>query len=200
MSKIKRIGLTGNIGSGKSTVAKQLVAKGAALIDSDALARAATHDPEVLGQIVEQLGSDLVQAGSLDRQKTADLVFANPDALKTLNGIVHPWVRAQSQKLAEAFSQQTPAPKLILHDIPLLYENGLDKTLDAVIVVNAPLDLRVARVKERSALSEADIRSRDAHQLALDEKVKRADYVIHNDGSLAYLEKQIDKLWNTLTT
>ena len=125
--KPKRIGLTGNIGSGKSTVAHLLVEKGAALIDSDVLAREATQDPEVLRQIADALGNDLIKEGELDRPKTAERVFGNKEARETLNGIIHPWVRQKSEARAQALEQSSPPPKIILMDIPLLYENGLEE-------------------------------------------------------------------------
>ena len=199
MSRPPHIGLTGNIGSGKSTVAKLLVAKGAALIDSDALAREATGDPAILQRIAEALGADLIQNGELDRAKTAERVFGDQAALKTLNGIIHPWVREQSELRAQALADGSHPPPLILFDIPLLYENGLETTLDAVIVVDAPIASRIARVRQRSGLSAAQVRARDAAQLALSEKVSRADFVISNDANLQDLEAQVDDLWESLT-
>ena len=199
MTKPRRTGLTGNIGSGKSTVAQLLVAKGAALIDSDALARAATQDPEVLAQISEQLGAELVKDGALDRAKTAELVFNDASARQTLNGIVHPWVRRESEARALALTQQADPPPVILMDIPLLYENGLETSLDAVIVVDAPLDTRVQRVMKRSRLSEREARARDAAQMPLGDKVAKADFVLHNSGDLEGLGQQVDKLWVILS-
>jgi dephospho-CoA kinase len=198
--KPKRIGITGNIGSGKSTVAKMLVEKGAALIDADTLARAATNDTEILEQIQEKLGSNLVVDGKLDRAKTAELVFNNPDARKILNSIIHPWVRQKSDERIKELESSPSSPPVILQDIPLLYENGLEKNLDAVIVVYAPLEVRLTRVKERSNLSEEDFYARDAAQMKLEEKVNRADYVIDNSGGLDDLQNQVEQRWNSLLT
>ena len=192
------IGLTGNIGSGKSTVARLLLAKGAALIDSDALARQASEDPVVLQAIAEALGPDLVKNGALERAKTAERVFGDAAALETLNGIIHPWVRRESARQVEALRTQPEPPALILLDIPLLYENGLETTVDAVIVVNAPLELRVERATERSGLSKEAVLARDKAQLPLETKVERADYVLDNSGTLTALEKQVDALWTSL--
>jgi dephospho-CoA kinase len=196
--KPKRIGITGNIGSGKSSVAKLLVEKGAALIDADKIARDVTHDPKVLEQIATQLGHDLILDGQLDRTKTAELVFNNPDAREILNGIIHPLVRQKSEAEINRFTLSLSPPPIILQDIPLLYENGLEKNLDAVIVVYAPLEVRLARVKSRSNLSDEDFYARDNSQLSLEEKVKRADYVIDNSGSLEMLRERVDELWVTL--
>jgi dephospho-CoA kinase len=165
-SRPKRIGLTGNIGSGKSTVASLLVEQGAALIDADALAKEASSDPEVLNQIAEKLGSDLITDGQLDRAKTAARIFHDASARQTLNQIIHPWVRRESERRVLELSQQANPPPVILMDIPLLYEGGLEKLVDAVIVVSAPVALRVARVQERNGLSEAEIIARDKAQLA----------------------------------
>ncbi|MCA9838924.1 MAG: dephospho-CoA kinase [Trueperaceae bacterium] len=195
----KRIGLTGNIGSGKSTVARLLLEKGASLIDSDQLSRAASQDPNVLETIAKKLGSDLIENGQLRRDKTAALVFNNPEALKTLNGIIHPWVRRETEQQARELEKQAVPPQIILFDIPLLYENGLEGTVDAVIVVNSPLELRIERVKKRSHLSEADIRARDKAQLPLEEKARRADFVICNDKGLDYLQRQVNDVWQKLT-
>lgn len=198
MSNPIRLGLTGNIGSGKSSVAKLLVQKGAALIDADALAREATTDPLVLARIAAELGTDLIVDGTLDRAKTAELVFGSEIARQTLNGIIHPWVRRESAARVQAFSSQADPPPIILLDIPLLYENGLEQTLDAVVVVNAPLDLRVRRVMARSGLSETEVRARDQAQLPLSAKVARADYVIDNSGDVIALESRVNELWQQL--
>jgi dephospho-CoA kinase len=190
----KRIGLTGNIGSGKSTVAKMLAEKGAVIIDADVLARTATQDPAVLEQIAEQLGRDLVQDGNLDRKKTAELVFHHPEARHILNNIIHPWVRQKSAERVAELLQHDPAC-IIVQDIPLLFENGLEKNFDVVIVVYAPLEERIARVMSRSTLTEEDILARDRVQMSLEEKVKRADVVIDNSRGLDDLQWQVDTFW-----
>lgn len=192
------IGLTGNIGSGKSTVAQLLAAKGAAVIDADALARQATEDPAVLAAIAQQLGEDLIREGKLDRAATAQRVFADPEARERLNGIVHPWVRrAMAARIDALLAASTPPPVIVL-DIPLLYEGGLERTVDAVIVVNAGLPTRLARLTARGLLSADDVRARDAAQLPLAEKVRRADFVIDNEGDLDALAAQVDRLWPLL--
>ncbi len=194
----KRLGLTGNIGSGKSTVAKLLVAKGAVLIDSDALAKKATQNETVLQKIAESLGSDLVQEGQLNREKTAALVFNHKEALETLNSIVHPWVRQESLKQTKQLLEQPNPPRVVLYDIPLLFENHLESTVDAVLVVTAPLELRIKRVQERSGLSKEDIMARDKAQLPLDLKAKRADFVIENTSNLNDLSLKVNQVWASL--
>jgi dephospho-CoA kinase len=194
----KRIGITGNIGSGKSTVATLLVDKGAALIDADKIAREVANEADVLGQIAAQLGKDLITNGQLDRAKTAKLVFNNPEARKILNGIIHPRVRSRSEAEIQALESLPSPPPVILQDIPLLFENGLEKTLEAVIVVYAPLEVRLARVKSRSNISDEDFYARDKAQMPLEEKVKRADYVVDNSGGMVELQQQVNGLWEKL--
>jgi len=199
VANTKVIGITGNIGSGKSSVAKLLVNKGAALIDADEIARKATRDKKILEQISKQLGPELVKDGQLDRQKTADLIFSDDKARQKLNAIIHPWVRAESNKrIAELKGQENP-PEIILQDIPLLYENSLQSTVDAVIVVYAPLLERIKRVQKRSDLSEQDIRARDGAQMNLISKMALADYVIDNSAGESELKKEVNRLWLELT-
>jgi dephospho-CoA kinase len=193
-----RVGLTGNIGSGKSTVARLLRERGAAVIDADALARAATEDPDVLARIAASLGEDLVVDGRLDRAATAARVFGDAAALARLNAIVHPWVRARSAERERELSDAVPPPPVIVHDVPLLYENGLDAAMDAVVVVDAPLETRLRRVAERSGVSIDELRARDAAQLPLEEKVARAAFGGGDAGDLRELRVAVKALWAEL--
>jgi len=141
-----------------------------------------------------------VRGGQLDRAATAQLVFADPSARRRLNSIVHPWVRrAMAAQLAELLVSPKPPPVIIL-DIPLLYENGLEPTVEAVIVVNASLEQRIERVTARGMLSADEVRARDAAQLPLAEKVARADFVVDNEGDPSQLAAQIDSLWELLAS
>jgi dephospho-CoA kinase len=198
--KAKLVGLTGNIGSGKSTVAKFLVERGAVLIDADHLARQATEDPEILQQIADVLGEDLFKDGRLDRVKTAAKVFHDEQSRRALGAIIHPWVRRKSAERVESLQQQQKPPALILMDVPLLYENGLEQEFDTVIVVTAPLELRLARVQAGRGFSEEEVRARDAAQMPLEEKVERADFVLDNSGTPERLERQVARLWQRLTS
>lgn len=199
-----RVGLTGNIGSGKSSAARLLAARGAVVIDADDLARQAANVPDVLLAVERDLGPELIDlsepvAPRLDRAATARLVFADPQALAKLNAIIHPWVRRRSAELEALAALSQPPPEVIVHDIPLLYENGLAELFDAVIVVNAPLAERVARVVKRSGLSEAEVIRRDAAQMPLKLKVQRADLVIDNAGGEAALEQEVARVWAELS-
>jgi dephospho-CoA kinase len=192
------VGLTGNIGSGKSTVARLFTRQGAALIDADELARAATEDADVLEAIAQTFGEGVVENGVLNRTKLASVVFDDEEARKKLNAIVHPWVAAERERRVAALSARDTPPDVIIHDIPLLFEVGLDAEMDKTVVVRAPLELRVARVVARSGLTPDEVRARDTAQLPLSEKVQRADFVIDNRGGAEALEVQVRKVWRQL--
>ena len=194
-----RIGLTGNIGSGKSSVARRLAERGAAVIDADALAREASEDAAVLARIEAALGAGLVVDGRLDRGAVARRVFGDDAARERLNAIVHPWVRRASAEREAALMGGPNPPPVIVLDIPLLYENGLDRGLDAVVVVDAPLEERVRRVAGRSGLAPDEVRARDAAQMPLADKVRRADHVVDNSGPESSLDRQVAELWAALT-
>lgn len=192
------IGLTGNIGSGKSTAARLLAERGAAVIDADVLAREVTDDADVLAEIAAALGPELVREGSLDRPAAARRVFGDPQARATLDAIVHPRVEAARRRRSRELQARRAPPPLIVHDVPLLFEVGLATAMDAVVVVSAPLAVRVARVTSRDGASPEEVRKRDATQLPQEEKVGRADYVLDNAGDEAELARQVDALWPRL--
>ena len=193
-----RIGLTGSVGAGKSSVARRLGARGALVIDADVLARRATEDPAVLERIAEALGPELLVDGRLARAATARRVFDDPAARRRLEAIVHPWVRrAMVAAEAAAMATATPAP-LVVHDVPLLFENGLDADMDATVVVDAPFAQRVARLAARSGMDEAAVRARDAAQLDPAEKARRATFVIDNRGDEEDLDAAVADLWPRL--
>ncbi len=199
-----RVGLTGSIGAGKSTVARLLAARGAAVIDADALAREATEDPEVLAAVARELGEDLLVAGhagpALDRAATAARVFGDPEALARLNAIVHPWVRRRAAALMAGYESSQEPPPVVVHDVPLLFESGLERDYDVVVVVDAPRELRAARLAARSGLGADEVARREAAQMPAEEKVARADHVVVNAGDLDELEAQVSRLWRELTT
>ena len=189
------IGLTGNIGSGKSTVASLMKDMGAVVIDADELAKAATEDPKVLELIKVQLGQELVKNGKLDRSLTAKKVFSDKNALKTLNGIIHPWIAKKRSELVNELRISENPPKFIVHDIPLLYEIKMVEDFDVVIVVYASLETRIKRIMARSDLTVEEIRLRDSRQIPLEQKLEWADIVIENEGDLEALKKEV---WSKL--
>lgn len=192
-----RVGLTGPMGAGKSTVARALARRGAAVIDADALARQATDDPDVLARIARDVAAHLFVDGRLDRAATARLVFADAGARRALEAIVHPWVRAEAAAQEAALAGAEPPPVMIVHDVPLLFENGLDAGMDATVLVDAPAALRAARVAARGG-DPAGVAARDAAQGALAAKRARADFLIENDADEDALEGAVARLWASL--
>ncbi|HET7752287.1 MAG TPA: dephospho-CoA kinase [Anaeromyxobacteraceae bacterium] len=193
------IGLTGGIGSGKTAFSALLRARGAAVINADRLARdvVAPGSPG-LAEIVSTFGEEVLDAsGGLDRKRMAARVFSDRDARVKLEKIVHPLVRAamadEVQRLSEA---GTP---LVLYDVPLLYEAGRERDVDAVVVVWAPHEAQLARLAARDGLSAAEAEARMAAQLPLDEKARRADFVVVNDGTLEDLAAKADALLSDLS-
>ncbi|MBV9823766.1 MAG: dephospho-CoA kinase [Actinobacteria bacterium] len=192
-----RIGLTGGIGSGKSTVGARLVELGAVLVDSDRLARevVAVGKPG-LAEVVERFGPEVLAAdGSLDRPRLGQLVFGDPAALADLNAIVHPLVRARSEELTEAAAASGAAA--VVQDIPLLVEGGLAPGFDAVIVVEAPLELRLQRLAGRG-MDEQTARARIAAQASDEQRREVADVLLDNSGSVEQLNAQVDAAWARL--
>jgi len=193
------IGLTGGIATGKSTVVEILRRKGAYIIDADQLAREVVEPSQPAWQeIVSWLGdSILLPDQSLDRVKMADLVFGDPQKLKTLNSIIHPRVGARILELTKEIEQKEP-DAVIVYDIPLLIEAGMQEMADLILLVYAPRELQLKRLEERDGLNPEEAELRLAAQLAIDEKRKYAHQVIDNSGSLAETEKQVDRFWSNL--
>lgn len=183
----RRLGLTGSIGAGKSTVARLLRARGLAVLDADAVAHEVATWPEVLAEVAEQLGPQYVTSTGFDRPALAALVFRDPEARQRLNAIVHPRVRARLAQL----EAQAPG-EWVVQDIPLLFESGLERGMDATLLVDAPLETRVARVVARDGVDAAQVIARDAAQLPAEEKRRRASAVLDNGGDEAALEGQLD--------
>jgi dephospho-CoA kinase len=191
-----RVGLTGGIASGKSTVAKLLASFGAILIDSDVLAREVVEPgTDGLREVVAAFGADVLAAdGSLDRAKLGALVFNDTTARRRLESIIHPRVRARASEFAAA----APAAAVVVQDIPLLAETGQAGRFDAVVVVDAPEEVQLARLAERG-LSSEDAKARIAAQATREERRAIADHVIDNSGDLESLERQVRSVWDQLT-
>lgn len=189
---MRRIGLTGGIGSGKSTVAHLFADRGAFVVDADRIARevVAPGTPG-LAEVVATFGPGVLSAeGSLDRAALASIVFADPAARQRLNEITHPRIAARTAEIMAAL----PADAIVIHDVPLLVESGLAGAYDLVVVVDAPDETRVARLVGRG-MDEEDARARIASQSSREERLAAADIVIDNSGSLAELTEQIDRAW-----
>lgn len=194
---MRLIGLTGGIGSGKSTVAAFLRELGATVIDADEGARAVVETGTPGYAAVEaEFGPDVVREGRLDRARLAQIVFHDQEALRRLNAIVHPlvreWTAARLQEAAAA------GVEVVVQDIPLLFENGYQALFEATILVHVPAELQVARLLGRG-MSEADARARIASQLPIDRKRELATRVIDNSGSREATRAQTVKAWTEIT-
>jgi dephospho-CoA kinase len=189
---VLRIGLTGGIGSGKSTVSALLAARGAVIIDADRIAREVVEPGTPgLARIVEAFGDGVLAAdGSLDRAALAAVVFADPDARRRLDGIVHPLVRARATELAAA----APPDSVLVNDVPLLVETGQASSYDLVLVVEADPATRVSRLVQRGLTAE-DARARMEAQASDEERRAVADVVLDNSGTPEDLAEQVDRFW-----
>lgn len=192
------IGLTGSIGAGKTTVARLLARRGAVVVDADALARRALEEPEVVREVRARFGDEVVADDEVDRAALASRVFGDDAARRDLEAIVHPRVRAAARRASDAARTRPDPPPLIVHDVPLLFESGLQDRFDAVLLVDAPLETRVARVVARSGWTPDQVRARDAAQLPAARKRELADVVIDNGADLEALEAQVDAVWSRL--
>jgi dephospho-CoA kinase len=190
------VGLTGGIGSGKSTVLSMLAERGAVVVDADAIVHELQQPgTDVFNLMVETFGANIVAPdGGLDRSRVASIVFSDPEKLKKLNEIVHPAVgRVVLRRLGDAGEDD-----IVVLDIPLLTENTrAERELEKVIVVDVSPETQVARAVARGA-DAADVRKRIAAQADRDARLALADHVVDNEGSLDSLDKQIDKLWTIL--
>ncbi len=189
---MRRVGLTGGIGSGKSTVAQMFADLGAWVVDADAIAReVVAPGSEGLAELVEQFGSQiLTDNGDLDRAAVAAGVFSDPSARERLNAIVHPLIARRTTELIAAIPQDA----VLVHDVPLLVELGMQATYDLVVVVDAPDDVRIQRLVQRG-LDEDDARARIAAQASRDERLAVADVIIENTGDLDDLRTQVKAAW-----
>ena len=190
------IGLTGGIASGKSTVASDLVAHGAVLIDADRLAREAVEPGSVaLAAIAREFGPSLVGVdGSLDRAALGAIVFGDPAALARLNAIVHPAVRALSDERIRA-AELADAGAVIVYDVPLLVEAAVDHPFDLVVVTQASPETRLHRMVDLRGMSREDAERRIRSQADDADRLAIADVMIDTDGTLDHTRRQVDDLW-----
>ncbi|MEE2903685.1 MAG: dephospho-CoA kinase [Myxococcota bacterium] len=194
MTKI--FGLTGGIGSGKSTVAGIFQEMGAEIVDADQLARLAVAPGSFgLARIIETFGSEIIlEDGTLDRPALGKLVFSDASKRQQLNAIVHPEV----QRLAQEAFQRLIDKKVsvVLYDVPLLYESKLESLFLAVVVVYVPPELQIQRVMKRDHLEKHEVEQRLAAQMSLDLKAEKADYLIDNSHTLEETRSQVRKVWD----
>lgn len=192
--RIQRIGLTGGIGSGKSTVAQRLVALGGVLVDTDAIARSLTlAGGAALPELQRVFGPEVVGSdGALDRDRMRSLVFSNAGAKTQLEAILHPLIGLEARRRADAAGDS-----VVVYDVPLLVESShWRRRVDRVLVVDCPEALQVARVMQRSGWSEAAVRAVIAQQASRARRRATADAVIHNEGlDLEGLGRRVAGLW-----
>ncbi len=187
------IGLTGGLGSGKSTVAKILRELGYTVVDADEMARLAVGpDSPGLAKVLDQFGTELLSPDrQLDRKKLGQKVFGDAEALAKLEALIHPIVAKLTEERRRAAENR--GEKIAFYDVPLLFEKNMGKMFSAVVVVNSALEARLQRGRQRDGLSEEQVKARLGHQIPLEEKVRQADYVIENNGSMADLKRAVDE-------
>ena len=195
---MRTVGLTGGIGSGKSAVSRLLAERGAVIIDADLVAREVVEPGTPgLAAVVAEFGDDVLREdGSLDRPGLGAIVFADASALKRLNAIVHPLV---GERTAEQLQRARDAgAEVVVHDVPLLVENGLQDMYDEVVVVAASPETQLHRLVQLRGMDEQEARQRIEAQAPLADKLAVATHVIHNDGPIEQLAPQVDAVWGAL--
>ena len=194
---MRRVGLTGGIGSGKSTVASLLKERGATVIDADAIARQVVEPgSETLAELVAEFGDRILRDdGSLNRGELAAIAFADRIATERLNEIMHPAIKAETVRLLSAAGDSA----IVIHDMPLLLETGQQDLVDMVVVVDVPEEVQRERAVGQRGLSLDDVERRMAAQVIRSERLARADVVIDNSGPREDTARQVDALWDRLT-
>jgi dephospho-CoA kinase len=191
---IRRVGLTGGIGSGKSEVARVLEELGAFIIDTDLLAREVVAPNSDGLRAIAREWPQVVRANRLDRAALAEIVFSNPEARERLNAIVHPFVRS----LASEREKHARPDQVIVHVVPLLFETGYAGLVEKSIVVAAPDEERIRRVMTRDRIDEGAAKDRMAAQMDPAEARAKADFVIENDGNLKHLRERVQDVYKQL--
>ena len=192
------IGLTGGIGSGKSTVAAMLRDQGIRVVDADQIAREVVEPGQpALAELVEVFGQDILNDdGTLNRQELANRAFATEEATNALNAITHPRIEQETQRQFDLAAAEKE--NFLVYDMPLLVERGLHEEMDMVIVVQTDIEERVRRLVEHRGLDEDDVRRRMSHQVDDVTRLASADVLIDNNGSVDHLRKQVDDFLATL--
>jgi dephospho-CoA kinase len=193
---VLRVGLTGGIGSGKSEVSRRLAAYGAVIIDADLIAReVVAPGTDGLAEVVAAFGAGVLGPdGALDRAALGDIVFADRDKLERLNAIVHPRVGTRMRELEDSARPGT----VIIHDVPLIAENGLASAYDLVVVVDVPPRIQLDRLVRLRGMSREQAQARMAAQASREQRLAVASIVLDNSGSLAELDREVGELWAEL--
>lgn len=189
-----KIGLTGGIGSGKSTVSKKLDELGAFVVDADKIAREIVEPGEpALAELAEAFEGVVLEDGTLNRQELARQAFATPEATQKLNSITHPRIRERTNELFR--EAEAEGEEVLVYDMPLLIENGEADRVDHVLVVDAPDEVRVQRLVEYRNLDEDDARARIRAQIDRETRLAVADTVLDNSGDIEDLLEQVERFW-----
>lgn len=193
-------GITGGIGCGKSSVCNFLREKSVSIIEADPLAKELTNRlPDIRKALKAEFGDDIYsKEGQLNKEKLTEIVFYDSVAREKVNQIIHPhvinWIKEEAERLHREESQ-----KFVGVEAALIFESKMDEMLDAIVVVSAPLEKRIQWIQERNNLSREEILKRINSQIPLEEKVKRADYVIENDGTVEDLDKKVNLFYQWLS-
>lgn len=191
-----RIGLTGSIGAGKSTVSAILRELGAPVIDADAISRDITqNDASLLEKIRKEFGNEVFQQdGKLDRGKMAELVFSDTAKREKLENMLHPRIISRMKEMEYVFDKED----FVVFDVPLLFETGMNKQMDIVWVVDADKEIRIGRLAERNGMSRSEAENRIKAQLSDEKKRAHADLIIENNGTHKELKRKIECLWKSI--
>jgi len=191
------VGLTGGIGSGKSTFAGLLARRGAQVVDADAIGRTALEPgQQAWHSVVDTFGDEILAPGmKIDRARLAEIVFANPKALAALNAIVHPVIVS---RIAETLEMLRGTDEIVIIDAALIVEIGLSDALDVLVVIDAPEEVRRKRLADERQMSIEDINARMRAQTDSAELLGRADIVVRNNGSLDDLDREAQRVWEEL--
>jgi len=193
---VLRVGLTGGIGAGKSEVSSRLAGQGAVVIDADAIAReVVAPGTGGLAEVIGAFGPEVLRAdGELDRPRLGDIVFADPELRGKLNAIIHPRVGARMAELEQAAGRGA----IVVHDVPLIAENGRADAYDVVVVVDVPPRIQIERLVRYRGMTRDQARARMAAQASREQRLAIAGIVIDNSGSLTELDRQVGDLWAEL--
>jgi dephospho-CoA kinase len=197
LAPMMRVGLTGGIGAGKSTVSRMLAERGAVVVDGDQISRELVLPGEpALAEIVDRFGPDvLLPDGQLDRSGLAAIVFPDAQALEALDAIMHPRIAARAEEMLAA--AERAGTRIVIYDMPLLVENGSAEQFDVVVVVHAPIEVRLARLAVRG-INVADARERMSRQASDEQRAAVANILIDNGGDAEQLSAQVDRAWYLL--
>lgn len=183
-----KIAITGGIGSGKSLVSKYLSDKGYPVFSCDKIYKEICDNREYLKKLSELFGNEAIKNGKINRKYLSDLVFHDKESLKKLNGLSHPMI------MSELMRKMDGEEGVVFAEVPLLFEGNYENLFDKIIIVYRPLQKRILSIMERDGIAEEEALSRINHQVDYEEKIKQNDFIIYNDGDIAALKRNIEKI------